>query len=326
MSVSRLVALKILSKTGADSHIGRLLLTTACRRHGAGLQVNAQQVAIHRDARTILLRRSQLILAPAVAEDFINIWEAVSPVQGDSDVLDFSCAGEKMYHPLGRVLRFNGFPDLISPDDDYLRYARINQGDLCFDLGANVGVVSLALAQRVAPGGRVIALEPDPGNAAALDANVADISPEIVTVVRAAVSTQSGTGSFVAEGGVTSHLAELHGDTVLREQAGDTITCETVSIEDLITRFGTPRFAKIDIEGFEVPVLEAAASRLFDCGVDLALDTHHPYGSDFTRVPVEDILRGVGYKVQSEQVNGAWMTWAIVPSSSESQDRTDITS
>ena len=38
----------------------------------------------------------------------------------------------------------------------------VNSGDVCFDVGANVGAVTMALAQKTTSGGRVFSFEPGP--------------------------------------------------------------------------------------------------------------------------------------------------------------------
>src|ERR1035438_615140 len=57
----------------------------------------------------------------------------------------------------------------------------VSAGDMVFDIGANVGYVSLSLAKRVGPTGRVIAFEPVPRNAEAFRQN---IEINIITNVR----------------------------------------------------------------------------------------------------------------------------------------------
>ncbi len=47
-------------------------------------------------------------------------------------------------------------------------------GDTVYDIGANIGYVSLSLAKRVGSGGRVVAFEPIPRNADLLRRNIED--------------------------------------------------------------------------------------------------------------------------------------------------------
>ncbi len=51
---------------------------------------------------------------------------------------------------------------------------------MAVDVGANVGYMTIAAANRVGPGGLVIAVEPHPANVALLEANIAinGVAPE----------------------------------------------------------------------------------------------------------------------------------------------------
>jgi FkbM family methyltransferase len=58
----------------------------------------------------------------------------------------------------------------------------VKPGDWCLDVGANVGAVSLMLAQRVGAGGKVLAFEPGPLTFGRLRANL-DLNPSVRTIV-----------------------------------------------------------------------------------------------------------------------------------------------
>ena len=311
MNIARTSGLWVLSRVGADSRLGRRMIAGVVRSRGARLTLGPDRVAISRNGTTVLLRREQLILAPEVASIFDGLASAVRPASGPPNILDFRRVNQFTYHPLEREMYFCGFPDLIEPTADYLRYFQPGQGDTVFDLGANAVVMTVALAERVGPDGAVIAIEPDPGNFEALRLNTSGYAN--VTCLNVAVATTVGEAAYVAEGGVTSHLAEVRGHTVQRDSAGDTIACRTETLQSLMAHYGTPAFAKIDIEGMEIPVLRSGASLLASRGVHLALDTHHPLADGFTKDPVEKMLAAAGYNVRSALTNDCWMTWATLP-------------
>lgn len=126
----------------------------------------------------------------------------------------------------------------------------VGKGDLCFDIGANVGErteIFLSL------GARVVAVEPQ----ASLLSRFA-ASPNVI-VVSEAVSDHVGTAR-IALSRTSTELATLEQSWVERgpysERGwGDSQDVKTTTLDDLIARHGVPSFCKIDVEGHERAVL-----------------------------------------------------------------------
>jgi FkbM family methyltransferase len=125
----------------------------------------------------------------------------------------------------------------------------VRPGDVAVDVGANVGVYSLFLAQRVGPSGSIIACEPDPDNAAALAANLARNHLQQVHVVQAAIADREGRVPFAAGRHTMSRIAENSA----------VATCRVpVTTLDTLCAGTRPLFAKVDVEGAEHLVLRGA--------------------------------------------------------------------
>ncbi len=113
------------------------------------------------------------------------------------------------------------------------------------DIGANIGSASLWFKQQF-PGAAVVAVEPDPDNAAVLKRNLA--GRPLVHVVEAAIGATAG---FVALENRSSGWAVQ----TKRAEAGIPI----VTVDDVLVQVpgGTPFIIKIDIEGFESDLFKA---------------------------------------------------------------------
>lgn len=139
--------------------------------------------------------------------------------------------------------------------------SRVRPGDCALDVGANIGLYSLALSRAVGPTGRVIAVEPDPENLALLRRNLQHNGCTNVIVIGEALGDQAGTVllyetdqanrgalSTVDIAGVGQQSARpvpiRRGDTLLEEMGLK------------------PRIAKIDVEGTEPQVLAGLGAYL----------------------------------------------------------------
>jgi FkbM family methyltransferase len=140
----------------------------------------------------------------------------------------------------------------------------VNAGDLVIDVGANIGVLTALFAHWVGPNGRIIAIEPEPVNVAALRRRMKrrDLAP-IVEIVPAA----AGDGNGRAQLRITPHHPGDHQLVAVGDRAGDTIEVDSVTLDDLLAaRNGRcPSLLKIDVQGAELAVLRGARQTLTRC-------------------------------------------------------------
>jgi FkbM family methyltransferase len=136
----------------------------------------------------------------------------------------------------------------------------LHTGDVCIDVGANVGVLTFLASSIVGPDGRVIAVEPNPENVQMLYRNVAFTHAANVEVFPLAASDRRTV--FSMTGRSNTHLVPP------REAAlfgGDFV--QSVALDDLFGDLPRLNFVKMDIEGHEPAALR---------GMRKLLARHHP--------------------------------------------------
>ena len=150
------------------------------------------------------------------------------------------------------------------PEIRALRSRSLVAGARVFDIGAHQGVVALMLAREVGPAGRVIAVEPNPHNAAAAVANRELNGFSQVDVIEAAVCDR--TGSVIFNEGLDGQLDDGSG-------AGGRMTVRAITLDNIADEFGLPDVVMIDVEGAECMVL-SRGQRVLTGGADFAVEVH----------------------------------------------------
>jgi FkbM family methyltransferase len=171
------------------------------------------------------------------------------------------------------------------------------------DLGANIGFTSVYLARRLRPS-MLIAVEPDPANAAILRRNLAQNRIAAI-VVEAAVGAEDGTALFRRD--AASNLGALAHD-------GD-ISVSVVSVAKLIDRLGPlPQriLLKLDIEGGEQQLFARDVGWLDH--VDCLLAELHPAAGDVEWIVAEIERRGLTLKPDGGR-GGPPPCWVRMPQS-----------
>ena len=134
-------------------------------------------------------------------------------------------------------------------------------GATCIDVGANLGLHTLALRDCVGPRGRVIAFEPEPHNFDLLTENLRTNGPSPqVTTHRQAVGAAPGTCRLTLHPtnfGDHRVTTATTGNTATRGPAPTTVEVPIVRLDDTLADLpaGAIRLIKIDVQGFEMSVL-----------------------------------------------------------------------
>jgi FkbM family methyltransferase len=139
-------------------------------------------------------------------------------------------------------------------------------GDACvLDVGSNVGLTAIAFDQFV-PEGRIFAFEPSPRNYECLRKNLAENDCGRVEAINKAVGRESGEVTFFDTRlfGAGSFAVRDNAQIAVKHHAEDRTKVPCVSVDDFVARRGIGRvdLIKVDVEGFEIEVLEGAEKTL----------------------------------------------------------------
>ena len=143
-------------------------------------------------------------------------------------------------------------PDVLAVIHNWVR-----EGDCCVDVGANVGAIAFAMAQRVGDNGKVHCFEPGPPYAERLRENI-KLNPrlrEIIEVHPLGLSDKEGELIWGED-------LDLPGNAYLLGNKGTPVSVTTLDHFLMNNRGLKINFMKIDIEGMEWEMLSGSQETL----------------------------------------------------------------
>jgi FkbM family methyltransferase len=154
-----------------------------------------------------------------------------------------------LYPYLARLRRtYNIFDyDERVRDEAELYASMIGPGDLCFDVGANVGRKTEVFLHL---GAQVVAFEPQPD--CAEEIRLRCRGKGTFWVEECALGAQEGTVDLDLQS--RSGLATVVADS--SEAQGNVLSVPVYPLDVFVEKYGVPTFCKIDVEGYELQVLE----------------------------------------------------------------------
>jgi FkbM family methyltransferase len=154
----------------------------------------------------------------------------------------------------------------------------IPAGVIIYDLGANIGYVSLLLAQATGEKGKVFAFE-------ALPSNVEQLK-------RSAVTQAAGPVHFLVH--LSGGMGKVAGSAGRKDQYQSELVVPGISLDDFVYGQGNPlpQVIKMDIEGGEVLVLPGMRRILTEAHPLMLIELHGPESS---RIAWE-VLTGADYE------------------------------
>jgi FkbM family methyltransferase len=179
----------------------------------------------------------------------------------------------------------------------------LRPGDNVIDAGANIGCHACPMAIRVAPHGRVLAIEPVGRLADRLEANCRLNGIDNVVVSRFAVSSGAGWRRLV----VPHEVANNQGNASFHRvpsSSSDIVEVETTTIDALVAEVGLSdlRLIKTDLEGEDFAALVGARETLKRWRPMVAFEHHRGLraAAGHTLECATDFLAGeMGYRVTS---------------------------
>ena len=174
----------------------------------------------------------------------------------------------------------------------------ITPGAVVWDVGANIGFFTEKFSQAVGPSGRVIAFDPSPSCVAALRERFG--SRDNVTIEPVGLSDQEGIADF----SVSEH-ADPTGGLGVRPDHKEVVKVNITS-GDAYAKSNPhimPDFMKIDVEGYELEVINGmrevlASSDLKGVFIEVHFLELAKRGQTETPTRIVNLLRSSGYSVR----------------------------
>jgi FkbM family methyltransferase len=170
----------------------------------------------------------------------------------------------------------------------------IQPGWVVYDVGANIGYISLMLARAVGTEGQVFAFEALPANLERLRVNVALNELDArVQIIPGAVGASSAPVRFLV--GPSGGMGKAEGSAGRQADYAQSIQVPGISLDDFVYQQGNPppKMIKMDIEGGEILALPGMQRLLAEVHPVVFMELHGPEAAQASW----QILTAAGYQI-----------------------------
>jgi len=172
------------------------------------------------------------------------------------------------------------------------------EGMNVIDIGANIGITTVAISKRIGRRGKLYSFEPTPEYFNVLQDNVSSNGLENVEVYELAVTDKAGRVPFYQKGLSSG---------IIFEEGAKKFEFPTTTIDKFLNKekIGRIDLINMDCEGSELLALRGAEESLSKNKVKIFCEIHHDFLKQLGQ-SVEDIvqyLQGLEFKVQSVSLN-----------------------
>jgi len=207
--------------------------------------------------------------------------------------------------PAKGLKRKGGFGFLpFLKDEEEMFFLKIDlRGKVCYDLGANIGIMSILFAKKVQPNGYVYAFEPNPDSVPLIHEIIAINNLANVEIHQIAVGDKVEKGSLVIHDGQvgTGSLESNIVNTYLKNGINKSYEINVFPLDVYINRekLIPPDFIKIDTEGYEFKCLVGMKNLLEKKHPQLFIEMH-AISDDHAEVNAKNVielLSGYNYEM-----------------------------
>lgn len=242
----------------------RVRAKNAAQHAGMSIKFASDHVEFSKGNNSVRISPGQLRYYDTIIDQFEVYTNAVMPDEIEyKSVVDFS---RPRWHVLSKSRKhvfLNGFSEGDDLIKEYVDALKPKVGMCALDLGANCGLVTMALSDSVGEMGKVVSVEADPKNFAALELNVSHLSN--VVTLKAAVYDSDGEISFSSDGSMGASISSR-----------GNVKVKTYKLDSLIKVSGLDRLdiVKMDIEGAEMLILPRASDFLNEYRATWVIEVH----------------------------------------------------
>ena len=158
---------------------------------------------------------------------------------------------------VGKLLQEN----LFEGSEQAFLWLYLQPGDTFFDCGAHIGVFSCIAAKKLENSGRIIGFEPIESNINLYRKNLENLGCQCFSAIQVGLSNQVGSAKlFLGKSGLSAYSTFAAGAQLHEQISENSVLVDQVTLDQIVEEYSITEvaLAKLDVEGWEIPVLQGA--------------------------------------------------------------------